>query len=73
MKDITHPAHYTDSPIECIDAIRSMLGAVEFHSYCLGNAMKYLWRCRYKGKHIEDLHKAIFYIHMALGDDPRGD
>lgn len=59
--NINHPTHYTNGPIECIDAIESALGADGFISYCQGNVMKYMWRWRDKNG-IEDLDKAIWYI-----------
>ena len=67
---VNSPTHYTEGDIECIDAIRAALDTVGFSDYCVGNAMKYLWRWRYKNGY-EDLAKATFYIRMAQGDDPR--
>lgn len=54
---VQHPAHYTSHPsgIECIDITRHM-------GFNLGNAIKYIWRADLKGKAIEDLRKAAFYI-----------
>jgi hypothetical protein len=60
--NVNNPPHYNQSGIECIDAIRAALGEEGFKSYCQGNAMKYLWRHNYKGKPVEDLDKAIWYI-----------
>ena len=53
---IDHPPHYTGHPsgIECI-AITEHMG------FCLGNAIKYIWRAADKGG-IEDLEKARWYI-----------
>jgi hypothetical protein len=31
-------------------------------SFNLGNAMKYIWRADEKGKDIEDLEKAVWYL-----------
>lgn len=63
--NINHPSHYTSHPsgIECIDI-------AEHHDFCIGNAIKYLWRAGLKSedgiskkeKQIEDLKKAIWYI-----------
>lgn len=55
--NVNHPKHYNSHPagIECIEISRHM-------NFNLGNALKYLWRCNYKGKKIEDLEKAKFYI-----------
>lgn len=67
---VTSPSHYTEGEVECIDAIRAALGDLGFPDYCVGNAMKYLWRWKLKNGR-EDLAKATFYLRMAQGDDPR--
>ena len=60
--DAVHkPAHYNNGGIECIEAIQGMLTHDEYIGYLRGNALKYLWRFRYKGKPIEDLRKARWY------------
>ena len=66
MEDnVNSPGHYTNGDIECIDAIRSALGPSDFVSFCQGNAIKYLWRFKHKGKSVEDLEKAIWYTNRA--------
>lgn len=54
---VNHPTHYTSHPsgIECIQ-ITEHLG------FCIGNAIKYLWRADLKGDAIEDLEKAAWYV-----------
>ena len=54
---VNHPKHYCSHPsgIECIQGTRHM-------NCCLGNAIKYIWRAAGKGKALEDLDKAIFYL-----------
>ena len=54
---VNHPKHYCSHPsgIECIQITRHM-------NFCLGNAIKYIWRADEKGKALEDLDKAIFYL-----------
>lgn len=62
MKDnVEHPAHYTAHPsgVECITI-------VEHFNFCLGNAIKYIWRAGLKGDAIEDLRKARFYIDREI-------
>ena len=56
IDNVNHPKHYTNHPsgIECITVTEHM-------SFCLGNAMKYLWRADLKNG-IEDLEKARWYI-----------
>lgn len=58
---VNHPSHYCSHPsgIECITIS-------EHHNFCVGNAMKYMWRAGLKGdtasKQIEDLKKARWYL-----------
>jgi hypothetical protein len=40
----------------------------EFHGYCKGNAMKYIWRAGLKSMDwIEDIEKAIWYLNRMVG------
>lgn len=54
---VNHPPHYNRHPsgIECIDVVEHM-------SFNVGNAVKYCWRADHKGRTIEDLEKAAWYI-----------
>lgn len=58
---VNHPAHYTSHPsgTECI-------AIAEHMSFCMGNALKYLWRADLKGNAVEDLKKARFYIDREI-------
>lgn len=58
---VNHPNHYTSHPsgVECIQITEHM-------GFCLGNALKYIWRADLKGKSIEDLRKAIFYLEREI-------
>lgn len=70
--NVTHPSHYTQGGIECIDAIRASLGYREFADYCKGNIIKYLWR--YRGKNgTEDLRKAGMYLTWMLDAEERAE
>ncbi len=58
--NVNHPKHYTSDPsgIECIQV-------TEHRNFCIGNAIKYLWRAGLKDgdeKQVEDLRKAVWYI-----------
>jgi hypothetical protein len=58
---VNHPNHYNQiKGVECIDVAEQM-------TFNLGNALKYIWRCGDKGKKIEDLEKAIWYIKREIG------
>ncbi|NKU46707.1 DUF3310 domain-containing protein [Rhodococcus hoagii] len=65
---VNHPGHYTSHPsgVECIQVTEHM-------SFCLGNAIKYIWRADLKGNAIEDLQKARWYVDREiarLGGEP---
>lgn len=59
--NVNHPKHYISHPsgIECIQIVEHM-------GFCLGNAVKYIWRADLKGHAIEDLEKARFYIDREI-------
>ena len=57
---INHPSHYNQG-IECIDYIES-----HDFNFNLGNAIKYISRCEYKGNKIKDIGKAIWYLKREL-------
>lgn len=68
-EDRTNPNYYKSHPsgVECIQI-------TEHYNYCIGNAIKYLWRnglkveegMDTKEKQIEDLKKAIWYIRREI-------
>jgi len=64
---VNSPSHYNQSGIECIAAIQAALGP-NFKYYLQGNVMKYMWRFDYKGKPLEDLQKAQWYLNTLIED-----
>ena len=59
--DVNHPKHYNTGKIEVIDAIEEWeMG------FCDGNVIKYVARHRHKGKPIEDLKKAKWYLERLI-------
>lgn len=60
--EVTKPEHYNSGAVECIEAIKASMSLDEFKGYLKGNALKYLWRYRYKGKPAQDLAKAQWYL-----------
>jgi len=58
---VESPPHYNNGSVECIEAIEAMLSKDEYIGYLRGNALKYMWRFRYKSKPFEDLRKARWY------------
>lgn len=64
---VYHPPHYTgDGSIECIDYMKDNMNNVMFMGYLEGNTKKYLHRFRYKGKPVEDLKKARWYLDRLI-------
>jgi hypothetical protein len=55
--NVNSPAHYTTGGIETIDFIEA-----KSLNYNLGNVVKYVSRSDYKGKKLEDLKKARWYL-----------
>ena len=62
---VNKPAHYNNGPVECIEAIESMLTSEEYIGYLRGNSLKYRWRFRYKNG-IADLRKARWYAERLI-------
>lgn len=58
--NVHNPKHYTNHPsgIECIQVTEHM-------PFCIGNAVKYLWRYNLKNG-LEDLKKAKWYIEREI-------
>ncbi|QTF82051.1 hypothetical protein SEA_FEFFERHEAD_52 [Mycobacterium phage Fefferhead] len=64
---VNQPSHYNQGPpckgcgrpIECLDITEHM-------NFCLGNTVKYVWRCDLKHDAIEDLRKARVYLDREI-------
>ena len=58
---VDNPKHYTSHPsgVECIQITERM-------GFCLGNAVKYIWRADLKDNSVQDLEKARFYINREI-------
>ena len=64
---VNHPSHYNYKSMECKDIIKVMCEGLEgYEAYCVGCAIKYLYRYKKKGKAVEDLNKAKTYIDMII-------
>lgn len=65
---VNHPNHYTNSKVECIDALESM---TENYTNVLDaelswQIVKYIWRHPFKFKPLEDLKKARWYLDRLI-------
>ena len=59
---VNHPEHYTHGGIECIDALKAATTGLQgIEAVCTANAIKYLWRWKYKNG-VQDIEKAIWYL-----------
>ena len=63
---VNRPKHYVQGGVECIDVIRAARGTEGCIQFCVGNAIKYLFRDAHKGRPLEDLQKAQWYINKAI-------
>jgi hypothetical protein len=66
---INHPGHYTSGKYEVMDVIEDWGFNSNFRLAC---ALKYLARCEHKGKKIEDLKKAIWYLEREISKCEEG-
>lgn len=59
--EVVKPKHYNIHPsgIETIELTEHM-------NFCLGNVIKYVMRAPYKGKQIQDLEKAAWYLNREI-------
>ena len=65
---VDHPDHYNKQGIEVIDIIEAYN-----LSFTLGNSLKYLLRCQYKGNKLEDLKKARWYLDREINNLEKDD
>lgn len=60
--NVNHPEHYNSHP-SGVEAIT----ITEHFNFCLGNAIKYIWRAGIKSDNpIEDLEKAEWYVRREI-------
>lgn len=65
--NVNHPEHYNKGSIECIDIIKEVVKGKEGEeAFCIGNAIKYLYRAGHKGDKLEDYEKAMWYIGRVI-------
>ena len=64
---VVHPSHYNTGNIEVIDAIEDW--RLGFND---GNVVKYIARAPHKGKQLEDLRKARWYLDREIKRLERG-
>lgn len=60
-EQVNHPVHYNIGKIEVIEFLEDQ--KLEPHEW---NAVKYVCRARHKGKEIQDLEKAVWYLKRKI-------
>lgn len=68
VDSVNNPPHYNYGKVECIEAIEESMTSESFRGYLKGNCMKYLWRYERKGKALEDLRKAQWYLDKLIDE-----
>ena len=65
---VSHPPHYNQGGIECIDAIKAAtVNKRGIEAVCVANVIKYVWR--YEAKNgLEDVKKAQFYLNRLIDE-----
>jgi|SRR5580700_497727 hypothetical protein len=65
---VDHPPHYNKHPsgVECI-------AVAEHFNFCLGNALKYIWRAGEKpgADRLEDLKKSRWYLNREIMNEEK--
>ena len=74
---VNHPSHYTQSSIEVIDILDSILSSQPklnpYEGFLLGNIIKYLSRLTLKSKPIQDANKAKWYLNKLIEQLTKGE
>lgn len=64
---VNHPAHYTRGKVETIESLESMVIGLEGIEAALTFQVgKYIARWRHKGRPVEDLQKAEWYLKRLI-------
>ena len=64
---VNRPNHYAPNGVDSFMHMKDQMGKDAFDGFLQGNAIKYVQRYRFKGKPVEDLTKAAFYLfHLAF-------
>ena len=63
---VNKASHYNDGGIECIEAIAASMTPSEYAGFLKGQVLKYIWRYLLKGRPVEDLKKARYYLDRLI-------
>ena len=70
---VNSPPHYKTGGIEAIEGIEASMAPEAYAGYLKGSVTKYLWRYEKKGKPLEDLKKARWYLDRLISLRERKD
>ena len=64
---VNRPNHYAPNGRDSFMHMKDQMGKEAFDGFLQGNVIKYVQRYQFKGKPVEDLEKAMFYLfHLYL-------
>lgn len=63
---VNSPPHYKTGGIEAIEGIEASMAPEAYAGYLKGSVTKYLWRYEKKGKPLEDLKKARWFLDRLI-------
>lgn len=64
---VNRPNHYAPNGVDSFMHMKDQMGKTAFDGFVQGNVIKYVQRYALKGKPVEDLCKAAFYLfHLAF-------
>ncbi len=63
---VNSPPHYKSGAIEAIEGIEASMAPEAYAGYLKGSVTKYLWRYEKKGKPLEDLKKARWFLDRLI-------
>jgi hypothetical protein len=63
---VNSPPHYKAGGIEAIEGIEASMEPEAYAGYLKGSCLKYLWRYEKKGKPLEDLKKARWFLDRLI-------
>lgn len=64
--EVNSPKHYLQGKRETIEVIQDYMTRDEFVGYLKGNILKYVGRFKFKGKPLQDLEKAKWYLEKLI-------
>jgi hypothetical protein len=64
--NVDHPSHYTQGGIESIDYMKDSMSPEGYRGFLEGSVKKYIHRFKYKGRPVEDLKKARWYLDRLI-------